>query len=248
MATDSVIHLIERYKRFRAEKAGETERRAEELKARLGTFWPQFQAARAAYAESERREAPKFNLLRLLGLVEVEQAHSRILADLLNPRGTHGQGGLFLEAFLDHVGLRDIKPKLIAPGAHLEVFYEHPITGGRADIVVRCLPSLLLVIENKIKADESMADGRGQLEKYRKWLNQQAAAEKRLIFLTIHGDKSQSGVEHVDISYLRDIRKWLEDCLKRVAAPAVQYLVLGYVQAIEDLRSLKKEPTDATRL
>jgi hypothetical protein len=113
-----VIHLIERYQRFTAEGARETERRTEELKARLGTFWPQFQDARVTYAESERREAPRFILLRLLGFVELEKTHSRILADLLNPRGTHGQNGLFLEGFLDHVGLGDIKPRAIT---HVEV-------------------------------------------------------------------------------------------------------------------------------
>src|SRR6266487_2142717 len=29
-----------------------------------------------------------------------ETAHSALLGDLLNPRGSHGQGGLFLESFL----------------------------------------------------------------------------------------------------------------------------------------------------
>lgn len=246
-SAESVIRLIESYKHFAAEIARQTEERAQELKARLSTFWPRFQNARAAYAESERREASRFDLLRLLGLVELERTHSRILADLLNPRGTHGQSGLFLESFLDHVGLRDIKPKLIIPGANVEVSSEHPITGGRPDIVVRCVPWLLLVIENKIKADENLtANGVGQLEKYREWLNRQAAAEKRLFFLTIHGDKSRSGVEDIDISYLRDVHKWLEASLKGVAAPAVQHMLLRYLHAIEDLRNLKKERTNGT--
>lgn len=43
------------------------------------------------------------NIFRLLGITTDEvRTHSALLADLLNPRGTHGQGSLFLATFLQH--------------------------------------------------------------------------------------------------------------------------------------------------
>jgi hypothetical protein len=106
--------LIERYKTFASEKQREGDHRAGEPSAKLGIFWPQFEDARAAYAEHERTQASRFCLIRLLGIEELEKTHSRILADLLNPQGTHGQGRLFLEGFLDHIGLAHLKEKLVS--------------------------------------------------------------------------------------------------------------------------------------
>jgi hypothetical protein len=48
--------------------------------------------------ESNRSDGAAFNPLSRLKIKET--AHSRILGDLLNPFGSHGQGALFLEAFL----------------------------------------------------------------------------------------------------------------------------------------------------
>ena len=60
---------------------------------------PRLDAARWLEAEMDRRFAPRFNALDLLEPKELEL--SRILADLLKPKGRHGQGALFLRCLLD---------------------------------------------------------------------------------------------------------------------------------------------------
>lgn len=228
-----VVDLIERYKHFASEKQREADSRAEELRAKLGIFWPQFDEARAAYADHERTEASRFCLIRILGLGEMEKTHSRILADLLNPQGTHGQGRLFLEGFLDHIGLADVQEKLISNIAHVTVMPELAVTGeARPDIVVSCVPWFLIVIENKIRSGE----GYEQLKKYRIWLCKQKAAEKRLVYLTIHGKPSQRHEEDCSLSYARDVRQWLGRCLENVAAPAVTHSLRRYLETIADFR------------
>jgi hypothetical protein len=54
---------------------------------------------------SQRSEtSPTFNLLNITQRAHYEvTTHSAILAQLLNPLGTHEQGGLFLSAFLQRI-------------------------------------------------------------------------------------------------------------------------------------------------
>jgi hypothetical protein len=58
---------------------------------------------KAARAERSRIEAPEFDPLVYMQMDEV--GLSWMLADLLDPRGAHSQGELFLSQFLDSVGL-----------------------------------------------------------------------------------------------------------------------------------------------
>ena len=52
--------------------------------------------------ESEPSTSPRFSFFEVLGLQRAEEFHSKFLASLLDPTGTHAQGSLFLERFLDH--------------------------------------------------------------------------------------------------------------------------------------------------
>src|SRR2546427_7157497 len=69
-------------------------------------FWwegilPQMTSLLEKAAEEEKKSAPRHNLFRLLNLrLDEPNTHSRLLADLLSPRGTHGQQHLFLAEFL----------------------------------------------------------------------------------------------------------------------------------------------------
>jgi hypothetical protein len=100
---------------------------------------PQMTALLEKAAEEEMRSAPRHNLFRLLNLVFDEQnTHSRLLADLLNPRGTHSQQHLFLEAFLRHCKDRHNMP---VPSQDLRFSdwqgeREKAIPNGRVDIVL----------------------------------------------------------------------------------------------------------------
>jgi len=49
----------------------------------------------------------RFNMFRLLGVNHYENMHSAILAEFLNPNGSHGLKGRFLEAFVNQLTLPD---------------------------------------------------------------------------------------------------------------------------------------------
>jgi len=98
-----------------------------------------------------------FNFLaQFLGLGET--LHSRLIADLLNPNGTHGQGMAFLGSLLDLLGVdRQPDEKWIVT-AEL----------GRIDILLRrSNPLAIIIIENK---SNRAVDQPNQL--YRYWHNE----------------------------------------------------------------------------
>ena len=53
------------------------------------------------YDEIERITGEKYNIFSILGLSSDELAHSRFLANLLNPQGSHGQGDIYLKLFFE---------------------------------------------------------------------------------------------------------------------------------------------------
>ncbi len=233
--TSPIVSLIEGYKTLVINEAKAAASRATRLKGQLPTFLDGLRSASGKQKERERKEAPKFNLIRLLKLQEVEKYHSEILTDLLNPTGTHSQGIYFLERFLNRIGYGRLSAKL-GPEANLEVRREFWINdSSRIDLVIRCLPWFEIDIENKIRA----AEGTAQLQRYRKNLDtlekERVIEEGLLLYLTIDPEDKSSGHEHIHISYRDDIRRWLKECLK-VSLPAhVRYTIEQYVDSIQDL-------------
>lgn len=101
---------------------------------------------------------------------------SRIIANLLSPEGTHGQGAIFLELFMKACGFKISDahdPKKAA------VFVELPFENGRMDIVVKFSAGILMVIENKPWAAEQP----DQLERYATYLSIHEGNKGRLVFL-----------------------------------------------------------------
>jgi hypothetical protein len=240
---EALVGLFTRYNEFVEAQRTQTEARTGRLNENIiRAFFRAFQEARREQAEQERNEAPKFNIFQILESKPLEKHHSRFLGELLDPRGRHGQGWIFLRRFLTKIDLNNTNndPRIETLPVTLEL--ESQITGeSRADIIVRCPPRFLIVIENKIDAGEGQApDGTWQLERYRNWLdNQFGIEEKRLIFLTPDGRESASDREHLRLSYFDDIRHLLTCCLNEIAAPRVRYAVQQYLEAIDDIRSVQ---------
>ncbi|MYF11962.1 MAG: hypothetical protein F4229_13420 [Gammaproteobacteria bacterium] len=152
------------------------------LGARLAT-------ARRIEAELDRVVANRFNPLDYLRTDEL--GLSRILADLLDPNGPHGQGAAFLAKFLERIrhllpdkSLPPLKPDLV------EVHRERLIqidSDRRLDVSIEISGSdvepLCIAIENKPFA----ADGEGQVEAYLKFLRCRYPKRFLLIYLSPHG-------------------------------------------------------------
>jgi hypothetical protein len=186
-----------------------------------------------------RATGENFNVLHVLGISHYEvQTHTPMLGELLNPKGSHGQGNIFLRLFLEHV--RQQFPVGGFDPASATVRLEYPIgpvtetSGGRIDIVIQDGRGEAIYIENKIFA----RDQEKQLQRYR------ARNEKaHLFYLTRFGDMPEGFTKEQlkeircnCISYARDIRDWLGACRKESAClPRVRETLSQYIHIIEEL-------------
>lgn len=187
--------------------------------------------------ELNRYKAAQFNVFEILGVQYDEvRTHSALIADLLNPEGTHAQKYLFLEAFLSLC--RHQYPSFPWPGDDFNrypwiISKEKATSFGRIDLVIAC-PELkyIVIIENKVGALEQV----DQLKRYSEWLRAQEKFfdKSALIYLTPSGAKSSTAgrFEYFRLSYNNDIRNWLSGALAKVCPAHVRETILQYIQAI----------------
>ena len=175
-----------------------------QLKRFFADLRPRLAGARAVEAELARRMASRFNVFNYLRDDELGLSH--VVADLLNPAGSHGQGTLFLRSFLEliegrltELGLEQLRIGLDArKEGSISVTTERAIQTGepgmgprRLDISVvfeetRAGPgSSCIAIENKPYAD----DGDGQVQAYLRWLAEKYDGRSLLIHLSPHGGR-----------------------------------------------------------
>lgn len=97
-----------------------------------------------------------FNLIKIMGMATSEvHTHTPIIADLLNPQGSHGQGSIFLKIFVEYFSLNfDIDTKVIVEREKRE-------RKDQVDILIRN-DHQIMIIENKIYA----SDQSKQLNRY----------------------------------------------------------------------------------
>ena len=95
-AADSVSELLHHLHDVRRARSEDSVRLLQELT-------PHLHAARAVERELDRHLARRFNVFRYLR--DDELGLSRIIADLLDPTGEHGQGTTFLEAMMELLGV-----------------------------------------------------------------------------------------------------------------------------------------------
>ena len=170
----------------------------------------------------------RFNIFDALGIVHQELRHSNFLAWLLDPAESHGQGGLFLRAFLMDL-LRQTPPgeqRLFSPvyldGAELrgvEVRREW----RNIDLLITCEePSFVIAIENKVNSGEHS----DQLNRYRKIIQGATELSKfdrpQYVFLTRRGDEPTD--EAWTIYTYTDLHRALSRCRE-----------LNYTQMGEDV-------------
>ncbi len=134
-----------------------------------------------------------FNLFRLLGYQRLEEAHSNLLAWLLDPEESHGLGDQFLRAFFKKVF--DKEPSSYSA---VKVTREGQEGEDRPDIVVEG-KNWWLVIENKVYS----AERPGQTVKYaRRWgMKGKIRENVFLVFLTPSGTDPESN-DFVPVPYL----------------------------------------------
>lgn len=194
-----------------------------------------------------------YNIFNDLGFISDEvHLHSMFLANLLNPRGSHGQKGKFLEEFLKM--LQKSFPaisadRLVLDTANASVEVEKYIgrqtdgEGGRIDIYLTD-GKHSIIIENKIYA----VDQHHQMLRYWNYGMSQKGDDTEksfvLIYLTLDGCSPSKGSlgedlkenDIVCLSYKSDIRGWLDRCVELASrTPLVRETINQYISTIDIL-------------
>lgn len=185
-------------------------------------------------AKEERRQRGElFNVFRVCGVNHYETRHSAILAELLNPSGSHGQTDAFLSIFLEDTGLKDFGFNT----STAVVQTESSMANGRIDILINDNRGKIIIIENKIYA----ADQNEQLKRYAKFARDNYGdGNFRILYLTLNGHyasgQSGDGVEYITISYGDEILKWIRDCMVYCASkPIIRETLVQYANLIKEL-------------
>jgi len=188
----------------------------------------------AHHNEVSRLKGENFNVFSILNMEHKENGtHSAFLGELLDPKGSHTKGNLFLRLFLETVGNNTIH--LDKASVVLEKYIgkrdDANLTGGRVDIYITDQTNSIC-IENKIYA----ADQNVQLQRY----CNHNKKNNTVYYLTLGGSdaspeskgKLVMDKDHHCLSYKTDIVDWLEACLKESAEEPIlresikQYIIL----------------------
>ena len=195
--------------------------------------------------EERNRKGENYNLFSILNIERYELKHSALIANLLDPKGSHGCGDAFLRAFFE-IALKERAYPFegcTLPDSDTE-YYTGPIagdTGGRIDILVKS-SRYGLIIENKIYA----GDQDKQLTRYDNYGKKTFGADGyRLVYLTLYGydaskestaTKSAEEVGYLRLSYAEDILRWLEQCVRLADnKPLVRESLNQYIRTIKQL-------------
>lgn len=199
----------------------------------------------------ERGES--FNIFNDLGFMSEEvHLHSMFLANLLNPKGSHGQRGKFLEAFLkmlqkpfSAISTDNLELDITNASVEVEKYIgrQTDSEGGRIDIYLTD-GKHSIIIENKIYA----GDQHHQMLRYWNYGMSQKGDDTEksfvLIYLTLDGcspSKESLGEDLkendiVCLSYKSDIRGWLDRCVELASrTPLVRETINQYISTIDIL-------------
>ena len=194
-----------------------------------------------------------YNIFNDLGFMSDEvHLHSMFLANLLNPKGSHGQRGKFLEAFLKMlqksfpaISADNLELNMTNASVEVEKYIgrQTDSEGGRIDIYLTD-GKHSIIIENKIYA----GDQHHQMLRYWNYGMSQKGNDTGksfvLIYLTLDGcspSKESLGEDLkendiVCLSYKSDIRGWLDRCVELASrTPLVRETINQYISTIDIL-------------
>jgi len=213
--------------------------------------------------EKNKITADQFNIFRILKVERYEvTTHSALLKELLDSRGSHGQGNLFFINFLYLLANKDIIPKDEINKYSPKTFDDYrcnaelTVNTGRLDIIIERTYGdfrFCIIIENKVDA----ADQDEQIDRY--WIYLKSKSEipenrKKILYLTKIGELpsynsikldarenlAKNGVLYY-ISYSKDIIHWLNEVLPKVESKKVSYLIKQYIETIQNLNDGRDE-------
>lgn len=203
------------------------------------------------HEEINKSSGRNFNIFKIIDLTTEEvRLHSSFIAELLNPKGSHGQGDCFLKRFIELNEIENFATENVKVYTEYHIGKVEKETGGRIDILIDDRHGNVITIENKIYAK----DQENQLLRYHNY-----APNGHLFYLTLMGDMpSENSYNDLILkedfnllSYKDDIIDWLNECKKEaVDLPIIREGITHYIQLIKSLtgqhnnNTMSKEITD----
>lgn len=181
----------------------------------------------------------EFNLFSVLHhITDERRLHSRFIAFLLNPEGSHKEGSKYLELFLKNIGINDftITGSKVYPTESDKKEHED------IDIFVYNDKKQAIIIENKIFAgDSNKVEENGSitpqlLNYYNK--KKEKFNDIKLIYLTLNAKEPSlinlftPSLKPLLASYIENILVWLDECLKESSSSDMIFSIKQYRQLL----------------
>ncbi len=189
------------------------------------------------YDAIARETGESFNIFEIARIDEKEVIVCRVIAELLNPKGRHGQGGAFLKIFLvdclgyHHYTDRDVKRAMINT--------EYPADGRRIDIAIK-IGYEFIPIEVKIYAGDQPDQCYDYCKYARRYDN-----EAKVVYISLYGDlpvkesrKDLKDCDIIPISFSINILSWLKKCLalpETNRKTPVREILIQFISAIKKI-------------
>ncbi|WP_300977230.1 PD-(D/E)XK nuclease family protein [Flavobacterium sp.] len=175
----------------------------------------------------------RFNMFQVCGVNHYENTHSAIIAEFLNPNGTHGLKSKLLECFIETLGEYFTINTFNCEKSRVRT--EHSTEEGRIDILLEDNLNKAVIIENKIYANDQPE----QLKRYNRYA-QTYKSGYQILYLTLFGDnaseQSGEGISYLSISYKENIINWLEKCVAIASRyPIVRETIIQYINHLKQL-------------
>ena len=176
----------------------------------------------------------RFNMFKMCGVNHYENTHSKILAEFLNPKGSHSLQSKFLESFIETIGDDFTIEHFNCKEATVKT--EHSIVDGRIDILITDNQKKAIIIENKVYAP----DQKEKIIRYDNYAKEYGNGNYQILYLTLFGQpasvQSSRGVTYTPISYKAHIIEWMEKCLSlSVRFPMVRETINQYINHLKSL-------------
>ena len=197
----------------------------DEVASGIANILQQVRLLKKKYDELAAVTGEQFNVFSILRIKRREVVtHTPMLAELLNPHGSHHQGAAFLKLFLETC-INHKETAFYNKPETFRVRSEERTDQGQFDILLEKEREACIVIENKIGAE----DKDSQLNRYYQDARKRFSENQiKQIYLTLDGsppdEKSLKAVngqgndlsidDVILISYREHIISWLEECMK----------------------------------
>ena len=188
-----------------------------------------------------------FNIFSVLNVETKEDAtHSAFIGELLDPKGSHKMGTLFLELFLQTIEHEDnFEPHnaSLKREYYISKVNQERKTGGRIDLLLKDKHQQTISIENKIYAPDQNA----QIERYVNFNK----SKNTVYYLTLFGNDPSEGskgklknqTDYHCLSYSNDIIFWLEECQNKcLEKPIMRENIRQYILLLKKLTNQLTDP------